>query len=401
MPHPTISYHPSFLPLLLLILPTLTPSANATPTPQLPTLPDNVTHLPPYISPDDDSDRLIPAQMADGSTGAISAMEAQLCATGPPSNIFRSIHANLSSLRGAEKKGAADASDKLKRMFPKLAPRAATGLKLTANGTALTVDRAASASASASAATATPVQVDTYFHLVVTRDHSKGYTLAVRNAMFANQAKALHDAYTPYNINFTLHPPTYNIRDDWATDAASTDMKTALRQGTYGALNIYFQSNLSSDGGGATLLGYCTLPTKMTYAYQGTEYEYPASDYSTDGCNILAGSMPGSPQAIIGYNEGKTAVHEVGHWFGLLHTFQDNSCETGDPGDYIEDTAQEATSTVGCPVGKPGKSSCGRVGVGDPIHNYMDYSDDACYTSFTSDQTQRMHDMWTLYRSGM
>lgn len=72
-------------------------------------------------------------------------------------------------------------------MFPKLAPRAATGLKLTANGTALTVDRAASASASASAATATPVQVDTYFHLVVTRDHSKGYTLAVRNAMFANQ----------------------------------------------------------------------------------------------------------------------------------------------------------------------------------------------------------------------
>lgn len=240
-------------------------------------------------------------------------------------------------------------------------------------------------------------------------------------------------------------------------------MKTALRQGTYGALNIYFQSNLSSDGGGATLLGYCTLPTKMTYAYQGTEYEYPASDYSTDGCNILAGSMPGSPQAIIGYNEGKTAVHEVGHWFGLLHTFQDNSCETGDPGDYIEDTAQEATSTVGCPVGKPGKSSCGRVGVGDPIHNYMDYSDDAwyvflfsplffsltlsrflpplhplfplppvffslflgfllgdvddspkeqawadildlsvvSYTSFTSDQTQRMHDMWTLYRSGM
>ena len=121
----------------------------------------------------------------------------------------------------------------------------------------------------------------------------------------------------------------------------------------------------------------------MTYDYSGTEYEYPASDYSTDGCNILAGSMPGSPQAIVGYNEGKTAVHEVGHWFGLLHTFQDNSCEESDPGDYIEDTAQEATSTVGCPSGNPGKSSCGRQGVGDPIHNYMDYSNDAWYVFFS------------------
>ena len=49
-------------------------------------------------------------------------------------------------------------------------------------------------------------------------------------------------------------------------------MKKALRRGGYSALNIYFQSNLSAypnQPGSTTLLGYCTLPTKVTYTYNG------------------------------------------------------------------------------------------------------------------------------------
>lgn len=73
------------------------------------------------------------------------------------------------------------------------------------------------------------------------------------------------------------------------------------------------------------------------------------------------------------YDQGKTAVHEVGHWFGLLHTFQDNSCEKGSSGDFIADTPQQLTATDGCPVGK---DSCPGVEGVDAIGNFMDYSSD-------------------------
>lgn len=139
------------------------------------------------------------------------------------------------------------------------------------------------------------------------------------------QMAAMNIAYRPANISFHYNQTgsTYTIRDDWATDANSTQMKQHLRRGTYQNLNLYFQSNLSSNPGSSqpsTLLGYCTLPTTITYGNPPTEY--PTVDYATDGCNILTGSMPTVPNPVYGYNQGKTAVHEIGHWFGLLHTFQ-------------------------------------------------------------------------------
>ena len=149
-------------------------------------------------------------------------------------------------------------------------------------------------------------------------------------------------------------------------------MKNALRQGTYNTLNVYFQTNLSSAdmSPGSILLGFCSLPTNVTYGSPPTEF--PQADYAFDGCNILAGTMPNG--SVSGYNQGKTAVHEVGHWFGLLHTFQDTTCSSSDPGDYIDDTPQEGSATNGCPTGK---DSCPNSTGVDPINNYMDYSTDA------------------------
>lgn len=224
------------------------------------------------------------------------------------------------------------------------------------------------------------IVVPTYIHILTKQASAGSITQTMANA----QITALNKAYNPYGVKFTLAGTTFTANDAWAV-AAGSDMnalKQNLRQGTYSSLNLYFHTDLS--GG---VLGTCTLPSQVS---PGT----PVSAYYTDGCNIAAATMPGA--SMQGYNQGKTAVHETGHWLGLLHTFEGYACSGN--GDFIADTNFESASTDGCPT-SPAKSTCGTKG-GDPIHNYMDYSTDACYSRFTLGQVARISSMWNRYRKG-
>ncbi|MEC8321159.1 MAG: zinc metalloprotease [Planctomycetota bacterium] len=96
------------------------------------------------------------------------------------------------------------------------------------------------------------------------------------------------------------------------------------------------------------------------------------------------------------YDLGRTATHEVGHYLGLLHTFQ-SGCGTSDcstSGDLVCDTNPESS---------PNYSSCGRTTCGspDPVKNYMDYSEDACMDNFTPDQAARMRCVLIHYREDL
>jgi hypothetical protein len=220
------------------------------------------------------------------------------------------------------------------------------------------------------------IVVDTYIHIVAASTSvADGY---ITDKMVTDQMAAMNSAFAPHSISFVLKGTDRTINSNWASDGNETQMKTALRKGGYSALNLYF---LKSVGGN---LGYCYFPTNASPG---------SSTFIRDGCSVLSSTVPGGSST--NYNLGHTATHEVGHWFGLFHTFQGSSC-TG-AGDSVSDTPQQLSPTSGCPVGR---DSCPSAAGLDPIRNYMDYSYDTCYDNFTAGQRTRMNNMWATYRQG-
>lgn len=180
-------------------------------------------------------------------------------------------------------------------------------------------------------------------------------------------------------IKFTLKNVTRTTNATWYNGAHikanETAMKTALHEGSYGTLNIY-TTNLTDTSGG--ILGYAYLPAQQVGVLDGVVMERRT---------VPGGGLPP-------YSGGDTATHEIGHWMGLYHTFQ-GGC-TGS-GDYVNDTAFEASPEFNC---NTSRDSCPSQAGLDPVHNYMDYSDDACLDQFTKGQKVRMVGQWNTYRKG-
>ncbi|MEM7245178.1 MAG: DUF4215 domain-containing protein [Acidobacteriota bacterium] len=96
-------------------------------------------------------------------------------------------------------------------------------------------------------------------------------------------------------------------------------------------------------------------------------------------------------------DQGRTATHEIGHYFGLDHVFAAGGCGGGDcytNGDLICDTTPQDFPTDGCTDG-------GSCGVPDNIDNYLDYSADTCMARFTPEQALRMRCTLEHYRASL
>ena len=220
--------------------------------------------------------------------------------------------------------------------------------------------------------------VEVYFHVIT--DGSVG---SLTDRQIRNQIAVLNNTFgggeggADTGFSFELAGVTRTDNAKWYASRGGTEheYKRALKQGDDSDLNVYTNS-------GWFYLGWAYYPS-----ITDTNQSY------LDGIVIDWRTVPGASDAYEGrYDQGETLTHEAGHWLNLAHTFE-GGCK--EPGDFVADTPAQDTPTSGCPVGK---DTCTAPGV-DPIHNYMDYSFDSCYTEFTSGQAQRAQDAWLFYRA--
>ncbi|THB79197.1 MAG: zinc metalloprotease [Desulfobacteraceae bacterium] len=213
--------------------------------------------------------------------------------------------------------------------------------------------------------------IPVYFHVIYKNDGTGNIPdqrihdqMQVLNEDFRAMANTMGSQGEDTMIQFELVQITRTQNDTWFNDQDMTNCKSTLGVDQTRNLNIY----TNSAGG---YLGYAYLPQEDAGSVE-------------DGIVMLHDTIGGRDNGFSIYNQGRTLVHEAGHYLGLLHTFDSYNCENAySSGDLIVDTPSESVEHYAC-------SQTNTCNTPDPIYNYMNYTPDSCMHEFTPEQANRM-----------
>lgn len=217
-------------------------------------------------------------------------------------------------------------------------------------------------------------EVPVHFHILRKKDGSWNVT----DEQIDEQMRVLNDSFRPYGISFVLDGISRRKKNKFA--------KKCLRE----SVERKFKKRYAVDPT-TTLNIYSCRPQDDVLGYAYFPSDYP-EDSTMHGIVLLHSSFPGGNA--FPFDEGDTAVHEAGHYFGLYHTFE-GGCSARN--DRISDTPREKRPASGCPLTR---DTCTEPGL-DPVTNFMDYSDDACVEEFTSEQGDWMKDQIDTFRPNL
>ncbi|GAB5473193.1 MAG: hypothetical protein Mars2KO_12920 [Maribacter sp.] len=205
-----------------------------------------------------------------------------------------------------------------------------------------------------------------------------------------NRFEVPYDTYTldddPFiKLNRTGHFPEWSYLNVWVADLQTIDSQGSL----FGYSSFPFPANAE----------------EIVYLDNAIEI-----DNIIDGVVINYRNFGKTSDEYAG--EGLTAIHEIGHWLGLYHTFHlthdyGSQCEEAFchiQGDKVCDTEPviaRASSYVE-DYEEGNIDSCkGKDCYDNPtiaVQNFMDYNNDNCYKFFTAGQVDRMREQLYLYR---
>jgi hypothetical protein len=218
---------------------------------------------------------------------------------------------------------------------------------------------------------------------VVYKDESQN----VSDAQIKSQIAALNKDFRATNPDRTKTPAPFKglVTDSRVTfvldritrtktaRASFTDDNGVKKASTGGIAPVntkkYLNLWVCALGGG--LLGYA---------------QFPGGPQSTDGVVLHYRAFGTNGTAQAPYDKGRSATHEIGHYFNLRHIWGDTPDCSGS--DNVADTPNAAGPNFGKP--KFPTVTCNNGPNRDMIVNYMDYVDDAAMFMFTTQQVARM-----------